>query len=1419
MAGNVATATADADAESASLLPRASTVGATSRRGGRTVAVVAAVTAVAAVSLGGISGSPHLAARLGAVGARPRGADALIGHRPGEDLWDMIDRGLTEQKVRGAAGVTASERAERASSLGSVEGGPLSKRERPTFDAVTEAALARMPRGQRQEARAELRREAREAEHAKHVAERSAERRAKREELSRDDRRRARAESRAGLGGAAGSPSPSRSDPVASIDTDTPDTRSETPEHRAIPAADERDVMRPDASRANDALNDATTRERKARDDDETASYEAYDDSAYEPAGETETRVSHENAVSDANDAVNGDTNANANNATAASADISALLEGSYDSEAPVPDRDPNKMAARKEKRARERLEAEAVEEASRLRDELDEVTEAVTSESARLDDRRDELRETIHETENSREFRQEAAEEALAAALDGVVDDVVESSGFDQPGNRSSAETMDGTVASFPVDPVLLKREERVVESPEALQRELESLSDELATLQTDVPDGAVVAAQALAVNATASALNAEFASDNMVDGMPPTEEERLALAAAAEAVRANATATEAAHAAQRAAAVVRAEERARAQRGTEAVPQDTFRDSLVGSRQALRVSLRMEEQAAEANAAALEARRVAEDAAAEQELAVLQAQLERVRVEEERAEKREARVEARVEARRASEDAEAPGPVLGPDGDEASLLVSDVSNEREDEDEDEGGAYLVSAAPEVSPLFEENADATRPTPPTPPTPPNPSSPPPVPSQPSPPVPSQPSPPPRPPPFTRADFLRAQRVQAAYASEITTDADYAYEDARYEDAVAEAEDMDEEIAAAREMAYASETFLTSKNANDDDESAKSDDDDDDAFRVAWSGAAAATARVGSAREPFPEEGFRSPELSEKRFPESSRARARRQRRRQLRRRDAAGASLDASAGADDPSDASDVASARVDLNGWALDDSSSARFDDSGDAPGRLGSRSRANRASTATETSVETTQAVDALAERASAESSRTAKQSLEDILGAKLDAEASRPADVARAGRVYGGAAATGHSVSENRDQKRDGVARVDVHSMHNAFGAIPGLLEHVRAAAGPPPKSLGAARDLTARSLRMVTYANSKYWPVAKVFLRSLARAAPQSLEAMTVMLTDARDHAECLTFAAKLGHSCFLDEDMTRVLGEYAEAEGSQAAGERGAENESKESEVAKALRVAWCWRKVHAVYTLVRGGYPAVFLDASTVALADPRAHVASRLARAELVTLADFGGAKEQQAINTGVLAAAPDSFPVMTDASDSSARGGGLPSLRERRTVRLMEEWMAYEPDATDTEQAYLTWELAPVARARGDVIVALPHDRFPSYVTFDEDVHVRGGGDALAPIGRDRSGIEPESNDDSVGGVTVHAAYCGSVSGKLSFLRRVEALARDPSGLAEAPDADELAGCDAYDKNKFRACGNAPWDGDCD
>ena len=128
-----------------------------------------------------------------------------------------------------------------------------------------------------------------------------------------------------------------------------------------------------------------------------------------------------------------------------------------------------------------------------------------------------------------------------------------------------------------------------------------------------------------------------------------------------------------------------------------------------------------------------------------------------------------------------------------------------------------------------------------------------------------------------------------------------------------------------------------------------------------------------------------------------------------------------------------------------------------------------------------------------------------------------------------------------------------------------------------------------------------------------------------------------------------------------------------------------------------------------------------------------------------------------------------------------------------------------MAFEPEASDTEQAYLTWDLAPKARERGDVIVALPHDKFPSYVTFEEQKHVALSGGNL--------GLDAGNED--VRGVTVHAAYCGSVAGKLAFLNRVELLGR---GIDSPITIDELKGCDDYDKAKYRNCGHAPWDGDC-
>ena len=125
-----------------------------------------------------------------------------------------------------------------------------------------------------------------------------------------------------------------------------------------------------------------------------------------------------------------------------------------------------------------------------------------------------------------------------------------------------------------------------------------------------------------------------------------------------------------------------------------------------------------------------------------------------------------------------------------------------------------------------------------------------------------------------------------------------------------------------------------------------------------------------------------------------------------------------------------------------------------------------------------------------------------------------------------------------------------------------------------------------------------------------------------------------------------------------------------------------------------------------------------------------------------------------------------------------------------------------MELEKDASETEQAYLTWDLAPRARATGMVIAALPHENFPSFITFDKRRH----------LSRDTSGSTAER-----GGYSVHAAYCGSIAGKLAFLERVENMARFP-GKVHEPTKEELDGCDTYDRDKFLKCGHAPWDGDC-
>lgn len=321
--------------------------------------------------------------------------------------------------------------------------------------------------------------------------------------------------------------------------------------------------------------------------------------------------------------------------------------------------------------------------------------------------------------------------------------------------------------------------------------------------------------------------------------------------------------------------------------------------------------------------------------------------------------------------------------------------------------------------------------------------------------------------------------------------------------------------------------------------------------------------------------------------------------------------------------------------------------------------------------------------------------------------------------------------------------------------DVVSLHNSYGEIPGLLDHLK------------ANGAQIGQMRVVTYANSAYWPVAKLLIDSARRNAPGVVDALTVMVTDRGTLKECV----ETGVMCFLDTDMIDVLGEHMNTDGSISAGRDDANGD-----LGKALRIVWTWRKVHVVYTLVQAGYGCLFLDASTVLLNDPRELVRAKLdAGALLVTLSDFGGQLEQKAINTGLIAARPNEY-----------------------IGKLLEDWMKLEPDATDTEQAALTWNIAPNARADGVIITALSQAVAPSYLTFDVNAHM---------------------NRDSgqFSGYLVHAAYCGSVAGKIAFLNRVERLSQDSTKILPV-SKDEERGCDVFDRHKFFSCGLAPWDGIC-
>ena len=229
----------------------------------------------------------------------------------------------------------------------------------------------------------------------------------------------------------------------------------------------------------------------------------------------------------------------------------------------------------------------------------------------------------------------------------------------------------------------------------------------------------------------------------------------------------------------------------------------------------------------------------------------------------------------------------------------------------------------------------------------------------------------------------------------------------------------------------------------------------------------------------------------------------------------------------------------------------------------------------------------------------------------------------------------------------------------------------------------------------------------------------------------------------------------------------------------------------------RALRVMSKWRKVHALYTLTKGGYGTVFIDAASVMIRDPTTLIKEEMKHNSLVTLSDFGGEKDQSLLNTGLLAAAPG-----------------------KQTWDLLSDWIRTELYGEEDEQEHLVYDIAPHAKEQGKKVHGMPHQMFPSYLTFYKG--------RLTDI-KTEHGEQAKYGDTAV----VHAGYCGTVAGKKAFLDRVNKMDRLEmfsrhfgsnhgnwynQHMRYKETKAERDGCDVHGRTQFRTCGKAPWDGAC-
>ena len=228
------------------------------------------------------------------------------------------------------------------------------------------------------------------------------------------------------------------------------------------------------------------------------------------------------------------------------------------------------------------------------------------------------------------------------------------------------------------------------------------------------------------------------------------------------------------------------------------------------------------------------------------------------------------------------------------------------------------------------------------------------------------------------------------------------------------------------------------------------------------------------------------------------------------------------------------------------------------------------------------------------------------------------------------------------------------------------LHNAEGALPGLVEHV-------------SKKTDTTRFRMITFCNQAYWPFSHGMLQSMQFVAPTLIPFWTVIVADEPTRQFVLKQAPDV--DVFVDRDLQDIV---ASADAADVA----------------SLTKLLSWRRMHALHGLIQADFTAVFLEPDVVFTKNPLQLFHDMLVDADVVATSDYGvGAEALPRVNTKVLFAKP---------SDEAKK--------------LIDVWQRAEGayKGEDNERGFLVNEILPNADKMEAAIHVLDQNTVSNYLT---------------------------------------------------------------------------------------------------